>query len=256
MAEAMRVALLARPGTACDKLQAALQQVGADLVHVADPTGGDVATLAAADPGAVLVALEPAVEGALAGYDAILHDPSRIVIYDEAELAAQREGWASARWVRHLAAKLGGHTDVLPPGGEGDDAPEAPAAIEAEPEPEPEPEPAFESGSAWQLEPAPEPESTEATEATEATEVVNATDATDATDATAMGGVVVLSGIGGPDAVRQCLGALPSGLPRPVLVRQRLDGGRHDRLVRQLQRATSLPVELAAAGMALAPGHV
>jgi chemotaxis response regulator CheB len=70
------------------------------------------------------------------------------------------------------------------------------------------------------------------------------------------GAVVVLAGIGGPDAVRQFLGALPEGFPRPVLVRQRLDGGRHDRLVRQLQRATPLPVELAEAGLALVAGHV
>jgi chemotaxis response regulator CheB len=75
-------------------------------------------------------------------------------------------------------------------------------------------------------------------------------------DATDAGGVVVLAGIGGPDAVRQLLAALPGGFSRPVLVRQRLDGGRHDRLVRQMQRATALPVELAEAGASLAGGHV
>ena len=70
------------------------------------------------------------------------------------------------------------------------------------------------------------------------------------------GAVVVLAGIGGPDAVRQFLSALPPDFARPVVVRQRLDGGRHDRLVRQMQRATSLPVQLAEAGATLAPGHV
>ena len=59
------------------------------------------------------------------------------------------------------------------------------------------------------------------------------------------GAVLVLSGLGGPDAVRQLLGALPAGFPRPLLVQQRLEGGRYDRLVTQLQRATKLPVRLA-----------
>ena len=34
---ATRVALLARPGVACERLHAALQQAGADIVLVADP---------------------------------------------------------------------------------------------------------------------------------------------------------------------------------------------------------------------------
>ena len=57
MAEpAMRVALLARPGTACDRLQAALQEAGAEIVHIADPTQTDAAGVTAAGAQAVLVA--------------------------------------------------------------------------------------------------------------------------------------------------------------------------------------------------------
>ena len=47
-------------------------------------------------------------------------DPAIAVIFDEADLAARREGWDAARWVRHLAAKLHRHADVLPPGREPD----------------------------------------------------------------------------------------------------------------------------------------
>ncbi|HEV8693080.1 MAG TPA: chemotaxis protein CheB [Lysobacter sp.] len=65
------------------------------------------------------------------------------------------------------------------------------------------------------------------------------------------GAVLVLAGIGGPDAVRQLLGALPEGFPRAVLVQQRLDGGHYDKLVAQMQRATTLPVRLAVAGEAV-----
>jgi chemosensory pili system protein ChpB (putative protein-glutamate methylesterase) len=62
------------------------------------------------------------------------------------------------------------------------------------------------------------------------------------------GAVLVLAGIGGPDAVRQLLGALPAEFPRAVLVQQRLDGGHYDKLVAQMQRATTLPVKLAVSG--------
>src|SRR5690606_26578892 len=70
------------------------------------------------------------------------------------------------------------------------------------------------------------------------------------------GAVLVEGGLGGPDAVRQLLAAIPAGFPRPVLVRLQLDGGRYDRLVRQMERAALLPVQLAEAGGAVEPGRV
>lgn len=62
------------------------------------------------------------------------------------------------------------------------------------------------------------------------------------------GAVLVMAGIGGPDAVRRLLSELPPDFPRPVLVQLRLDGGRYDNLVKQLARASGLPVELAKLG--------
>ncbi|MGN6111959.1 MAG: chemotaxis protein CheB [Luteimonas sp.] len=366
MAEpAPRVALLARPGAACDNLQAALRQLGADLVAVQDPGEGDPAALAAARPAAVLIALEPAVEDALDRYDVVLAEPGRLVIYDEVAVAARREGWDAARWTRHLAAKLGGHADVLPPGAGSDDAgagagalsleamdlapmatgpsdPEPPRADQsADPEPQafasaadtgidlddggasheaaiaragdgidfggftpemmaimasdapaiaeppapeardsgPEAEPALEPGprsepepaSGLALDPAPEPmpQAAPAAEpgptrlrAEELSLVDMEPGGVERAPSTGFhggleeGGVVVLAGIGGPDAVRQFLVGVPAGFARPIIVRQRLDGGRHDRLVRQMQRATALPVELAEAGRPLVAGHV
>jgi chemosensory pili system protein ChpB (putative protein-glutamate methylesterase) len=390
---ATRVALLARPGAACDNLQAALRQLGAEVVAVQDPADGDPAAVAAARPAAVLVALEPALEEALERYDAVLSEPGRLVIYDEVAVAARREGWDAARWARHLAAKLGGHADVLPPGaGADEDAPVAAPRARAQapqpapvpvpqavpgPEPEPEVEPEVASASGppafdidfdeatdegfdagdvhLGLEPGQEEALARAGEgidfggftpemlAAMALEPVSASEATPGPEAAAdaptaavaaddalslewdapapatevapeapahasapqpepqpqpqpapdpapapvrfsaddmalvdiepavkaasprsggfagesgEGGVVVLAGIGGPDAVRQFLGALPAGFARPIVVRQRLDGGRHDRLVRQMQRATALPVELAEAGRPLVAGHV
>lgn len=70
------------------------------------------------------------------------------------------------------------------------------------------------------------------------------------------GAVLVEGGLGGPDAVRQLLAAVPETFPRALLVRLRLDGGRYDRLVRQMARATALQVALAEPGEIAAPGTV
>ncbi len=66
----------------------------------------------------------------------------------------------------------------------------------------------------------------------------------------------VLAGIGGPDALRRLLGALPTGLAVPVLVHMRLDGGRYGNLVKQMARVSPLPVQLAEAGRRATAGEV
>src|SRR3546814_8329815 len=49
---------------------------------------------------------------------------------------------------------------------------------------------------------------------------------------------------------------MPEGFPRPVLVRLHLDGGRYDRLVKQMGRAALLPIALAEAGQSAEAGTV
>ncbi len=70
------------------------------------------------------------------------------------------------------------------------------------------------------------------------------------------GAVLLVGGIGGPDPLRQILQQLGSDFSVPVLVQQWLDGGQYDRLVRQMDRASQMPVELAEAGKVLLAGHV
>ncbi|KFN43260.1 chemotaxis protein CheB [Arenimonas metalli] len=78
-----------------------------------------------------------------------------------------------------------------------------------------------------------------------------------AQDRVASAGVLlVLAGLGGPDAVRQLLSALPPTLPVPVLLYQHLDTGKHDRLVGQLAKASRLPLDLAVEGQPAHPGRV
>lgn len=333
---ARRVALLARPGVAADRLREMIDEAGVERVLHADPTQLDTPELIAAEPQVVVIALDPATEDVLERFDAVLGDPMIDVIYEEAELAAAREGWDAARWKRHLVAKLLGHRDVLPPGTEPEGEAVAPALpssslhasfdpVEAESagydsqrgdattaelidfdlafgtpsagdegqDARPQPDTAAEAGDADAV----GPEETAPTSAPSAIglglgsgdlSLVDEDAALVATSSAsgdrfqhdmadlqrristlelvddtpvrgpeqASGAVLVMAGIGGPDAVRQFLGALPEDFPRPVLVQQRLDGGRHDRLVAQMQRATSLPVRLAEVGRSALPGHV
>ena len=68
----------------------------------------------AAAPDVVLVILDALVEQALDRFDAVLGDPALEILFDDADVAAKRDAWETARWARHLQAKLHGHDDVLP----------------------------------------------------------------------------------------------------------------------------------------------
>lgn len=352
MAEhATRVALLARAGPARERLEQALREAGAELVAVADPSATVVDEVSAASPQAILVALEPAIEDALDAYAPLLSDPGIAVIYDEAELAANRAGWDAARWVRHLTAKLHRHDDVLPPGTEpeqdwqpspgplppqhreiSDDdlkSIEDEAQVSADAVPRDDGLAAEDADAAVQIDAGPEADiivpddlqffddvargeagDADADSAVPAViaeagldfdfafqsdaaqtdaAVQDQAPATAAQDADAAteeapedvladlekrisglslaevdsyghgperGAVVVEAGLGGPDAVRQLLAGLAEGFPRAVLVRLRLDGGRYDRLVKQMGRATSLTALLAKENESVLPGHV
>ena len=298
-----RVALLARQGPAREQLRLALYEAGGQLVLEDDPNTLDAAVLVSVSPQVVLVALEAAVEDSLSNFDHVLHDPAVAVIYDEAELAARRDGWEAKRWARHLAAKLNGHADVLPPGGELDDTqlepglPPTPAQMHANAGIEPYLVEALDIASelprggleaseaglstklelsleddAWQppalgardaplhegfesqpvAEPPPLPQATPRLGGLELElEALHAAPA-----ATGVPGAALLfAGIGGPDAVRKVLAELPEDLSRPVLVQLRLDGGRYDNLVKQMERVSALPVLLAKAGDTALPGH-
>ncbi|WP_017915174.1 chemotaxis protein CheB [Xanthomonas sp. SHU 308] len=332
------VALLARPGKARERLREALHLVGAAIVLEDDPGAIDAQTLADAAPSAVLIALEPAIEDALERLDAALALPGVTVIFDEAELASRREGWEAQRWARHLAAKLQGHQDVLPPGRETetglqpepglpatpaqlhDDAPiglhvdEAAGFAEAAPEdgmyawhPPADVAPGFEDlqfaraeAAASEVSAAPAAPQADTTPAASTTapaalpatawslvdddahllaaaprapqhipqfsteglslvalesEEPAATSGAGA-GAAARGAVLVMAGIGGPDAIRRLLAALPENFPLPLLVQLRLDGGRYGNLVKQIARVSALPVLLAEAGEPVVPGNV
>ncbi len=287
------VALLGRPGQARERLREALTLAGAQVVLEDEPAAVDVQMLRDAEPVAVLVALEPAIEDALEALEPAFNMPGVTVIFDEAELTVRREGWEAQRWVRHLAAKLHGHADVLPPG------------TESEPSLQPEPglafvsnrqdsdlqldqhleaaahafervpgdamfshvaeaapalsasTPALGDSSTWGLvdevavvvRPRSEPDM--AALSTGSLSLVDLDQA-----AASKGAVLVMAGIGGPDAIRRLLASLPPAFPRPLLVRMALDGGQYGNLVRQMGRVSALPVELGEIGQPIEAGKV
>ena len=314
---AKRVALLARPGAAREQLRQALHVAGAQVVLEEDPNAIDVRTLADTSPQVVLVALESAVEEALSKLEGVLHDPAITVIFDEAELAARREGWEAQRWARHLAAKLHGHADVLPPGREHDDLhpqpglPVTPQQLHAgagiqthleeargialelprgglesgetstfgglelslepeawQPPAQPLQEVELHDGFGSSLSeppplPPPLPHEIVAPVAAAAPAAssglvleLESLNGAPGEGPGVRGAVLLCAGIGGPDAVRKVLAELPEDLPRPVLVQVRLDGGRYDNLVKQMERASTLPVQLAKAGEVAQAGRV
>lgn len=236
MSARKRVVLLTRPGQARERTEVAIAAAGADVVAVLDPGVANEQDVRNATPDAVLVILDPTVEHALQKFDGVLGDPGFEIMFEDADVAAKREGWEAARWARHLGAKLHGHDDVLP------------RAKALPPVADPDERPAAKDNrfkaemEALQRQVAAMPELPRG----------NA----EAARQKFFGAVVVSAGVGGPDAVRQLLGGLPPGFPRPVLLRQRIEGGQYDKLVRQMQRATQLPVVLAQAGDPLHAGTV
>ena len=231
-----RVVLLARAGCARDRTEAALREADAALVATFDPAHAVLDEVRAAAPGTLVVVLDPVVEQELDRFEPLLGDPSGDVMYEDADVAARREGWEAARWARHLRAKLHGHDDVLPPGA----AEETPADDARRPH-------------------AATPDAALDADMEHLRVDVAAMPALAPARAPArqaMGAVVIAAGTGGPDAIRQLLAGLPAGFPRPVLLCQHIDGDQYDRLVRQMARATAMPVSLAEAGDIPRAGHV
>jgi chemosensory pili system protein ChpB (putative protein-glutamate methylesterase) len=302
------VALLGRAGPARERLREALALAGAVVVLEDEPSAIDAQALRDADPVAVLVALEPAIEDALDALEPALSVPGLTVIFDEADLAARRVGWDAQRWARHLAAKLHGHGDVLPPGAEIETTflpepglPVTPAQLHTDypvdlhleaaaseldrmpgdrlfaaeevlPElslsavetasfayvPEQAPALALSDSSTWGLVDVAVEQTPRAGRDFShlATGGLSLVSIEEETGKSAAGVVLVIAGIGGPDAIRRLLAALPPEFPRAVLVRMALDGGQYGNLVRQMGRVSALPVELGEAGGPVQPGKV
>ncbi|MEO5629636.1 MAG: chemotaxis protein CheB [Thermomonas sp.] len=230
-----RVVLLARPGMARDRTQAAIAEAGADIAALLDPGAATEIDVRNTAPDVVMVILDPAVEAVLDKFDGVLGDPGFEIMFEDADVAAKREGWEAARWSRHLNAKLYGHQDVLPR------AKGEPAMVD--------------DGQRTNEQDLRFKGEMDALQERVAT-LAETPDGAATGKRNRHGALVIAAGIGGPDAVRQLLGGLPAGFQRPIVLCQRLEGGQYDKLVRQMQRATPLQVVLAQVGDPLQAGTV
>lgn len=118
----LSVALLGRADEARAQLRQALDELGASVVVEADPSGIDIAAVTAGKPQVVLLNLEPGLEDALDHLQPLFDDPAVRVVFNDAEVSSQLSGWDRARWARHLAAKLLGHSSINPPAPAGSEA--------------------------------------------------------------------------------------------------------------------------------------
>lgn len=114
------VVLLASDGPARERLRQAVGNAGGTIVLQADPARVDAAQVLGCHPAAVVIALDSGNEDVLDALEPVLAEAGVTVLLEEADMAASRQGWDAQRWERHLAAKLLGHGNVLPPGAEDD----------------------------------------------------------------------------------------------------------------------------------------
>lgn len=120
---ATRTVLLARPGEVCDTLGRALEVAGLELLATLNPLENDASHEAFRAADNLVIVLDAEVEDVLERFDSLLEDARYRILFEEANLVLARSGWDSARWTRHLSAKLLGHGDVLPAGHEPDETP-------------------------------------------------------------------------------------------------------------------------------------
>lgn len=127
MTESRSTAVLASTDEARARLEQAALGLGLSLVYSGDASKTQALVLRQAGAGVYLIALDAATEAALEALDEVLSAEQTLVLFEDADVLLQREGWDHARWLRHLGVKLGLREDVLPPREGNGEAQAAPA---------------------------------------------------------------------------------------------------------------------------------
>ncbi|MGE4358884.1 MAG: chemotaxis protein CheB, partial [Lysobacteraceae bacterium] len=118
-AESCRVALLGRDDGARRQLRDALQELGASIAFEGEPSAAPGPSALGGALNVVIVNLEEGLDDTLDHLQAVLDDPEINVVFNDADVSRSLEGWELARWARHLAAKVLGHGETMPPVPEG-----------------------------------------------------------------------------------------------------------------------------------------
>lgn len=109
------VALLGRDDGARAQLRGALVELGAQVVVEVEPAAARPAQVLDAGTNTVVVNLAAGMDDDLDHLQELFDSPQVNVVFNEAEVSGALEGWDLARWARHLAAKVLGHDNTLPP---------------------------------------------------------------------------------------------------------------------------------------------
>ncbi len=118
-ADSCRVALLGRDDGARRQLRQALEDLGAAIAFEGEPAAVSGPAALGASLDVVIVSLEDGPDDALDHLQTVLDDPGINVVFNDADASRGLDGWDLARWARHLAAKVLGHGETMPPVPEG-----------------------------------------------------------------------------------------------------------------------------------------
>ena len=84
-----------------------------DIVYETSAADFDVSRVAGAQATAALVNLDDCES--LDAVETRLQEAGVAVVFNDPEISSKLDGWAQARWLRHLTAKLSGNSDFDPP---------------------------------------------------------------------------------------------------------------------------------------------
>jgi chemosensory pili system protein ChpB (putative protein-glutamate methylesterase) len=96
-------------------VESALGEMGANVVYRASVAQVARDALIGSRPGITLINLDDCCDEHIEHVTAWLDAAQVPVVFNDADISRGLEGWARARWARHLAAKLRGSKDVDPP---------------------------------------------------------------------------------------------------------------------------------------------
>lgn len=109
------VALLGRNDGARAQLRQSLEELGASVVFEGDTAGSAANDVLERGPRVVIVNLADNADDELDHLQPVFDAPNVDVVFNESGVSSQLKGWDLARWARHLAAKVLGAGDTMPP---------------------------------------------------------------------------------------------------------------------------------------------